>query len=366
MLNVQRALSASILALAACNAQAILIAGGDYAGADLIVGNGDVLSGTFTNVGSFSIGAGVTAYVDAGVALSVSAASANIAGVLDGSGRGSPGGAAPVGASANGIAGSGTGGGAGGLFGNCVHASGGAGGGYGAAGGNSGAYFDTDPPPPAMGGSAYGDTSSHSVAMGSGGGSAGNHCAVSPGVGGAGGAGGASIAIMTVNELMVLGQILANGDAGAQGNFVDESTSAGGGGSGGGILLDGSLTINGLLSAAGGNGGDWRVGFFGSDRWGQGGGGGAGGRIKLFGVEVDIAGLTSNVLGGSAGSSSDTSQGFEAVAGSSGSVFASFQPADMGPGDMDPDPTGSVPTPGTIALFGLGLAALSLARKKKI
>lgn len=37
--------------------------GGDWGGRDLIPANGDILSGTFTNVGNFIINAGETVYV---------------------------------------------------------------------------------------------------------------------------------------------------------------------------------------------------------------------------------------------------------------------------------------------------------------
>ena len=61
-----------------------LIVGGDYQGADLLPANGDVLSGTFTNVGRFEIDAGETVLVQPGTLLSVQAQNVLIDGVLNG------------------------------------------------------------------------------------------------------------------------------------------------------------------------------------------------------------------------------------------------------------------------------------------
>ena len=67
--------------------------GADLGGADLVVTHGDVLSGTFTNVGEFTIPAGVTVSVASGVPLSIQAGRIDVAGTLDGRGAGQPGGA---------------------------------------------------------------------------------------------------------------------------------------------------------------------------------------------------------------------------------------------------------------------------------
>ncbi len=41
------------------SAHAAMLVGGDYAGADLVPADGDVLKGTFTNVGTFHVVPGV-------------------------------------------------------------------------------------------------------------------------------------------------------------------------------------------------------------------------------------------------------------------------------------------------------------------
>ncbi|MBN1667982.1 MAG: hypothetical protein JW862_12880, partial [Anaerolineales bacterium] len=67
------------------SALAATIPGADYGGADLVPADGDVLSGTFTNVGTFWIQAGVTVFVDPGTPLSIQADTILIEGILDGS-----------------------------------------------------------------------------------------------------------------------------------------------------------------------------------------------------------------------------------------------------------------------------------------
>ncbi|MCM2356587.1 MAG: hypothetical protein NDI77_00385 [Geobacteraceae bacterium] len=63
-----------------------VIEGQDWGGADLIPADGDVLSGTFTNINRFIVGEGVTVYLGAGD-LSVQATSITINGSLVGPGR---------------------------------------------------------------------------------------------------------------------------------------------------------------------------------------------------------------------------------------------------------------------------------------
>ena len=293
-----------------------LIGGSDYGGADLTPANGDVLSGTFTNVGTLNIAAGVTVFVQPGTALSITAANIIIDGTLDGSGAGFAGGApvpytggsCPSGLPGN--SGAGPGGGGAGLFGCNIHGSGGGGGGYGGVGGRSGSFFSSSNPGQAAAGAAYGDAVSPSVAKGSGGGSGAKYtCCFLPGASGAGGAGGAAISLFgTIN---LNGSILADG---ANGKSAIQSASccpssfdgnpAGGGGSGGGVLLNGILSLDGLISATGGSGGN---GSGSTPRYGSGGGGGAGGRVKLFGPAQFGLSFQSNVSGGAAGASSSGS-----------------------------------------------------------
>ena len=138
-------------------AGAATISGGDKGGADITVANGDVLSGTFTNVGTFTIPAGVTVTVDPGVPLSITATKIVIDGTLDGTGAGFAGGVATTNSGDNGIVGEGSGPGGGGNYGQNVHGSGGGGGGYGGAGGDGAfAEYPNYPTAPGAGGVTYG------------------------------------------------------------------------------------------------------------------------------------------------------------------------------------------------------------------
>ena len=67
---------------------AATIVGTDYAGANLTPANGDVLQGTFTNVGKFTVGAGLTVFAAPGLPLAVYASTIDVQGTLSGSGRG--------------------------------------------------------------------------------------------------------------------------------------------------------------------------------------------------------------------------------------------------------------------------------------
>ena len=88
-------------------AGAVTINGGNYNGANLTPANGDVLNGVFTNVGTFTVPAGAVVYVQTGVALEIHAQNITILGTLDGSGRGSAGGAPVAGATGGNGAGAG-------------------------------------------------------------------------------------------------------------------------------------------------------------------------------------------------------------------------------------------------------------------
>ena len=59
-----RLLPVFLLLATAANA-AVAPNAGDYAGADLVLANGDTLSGTYTNVGLFSLPAGATVFIAA-------------------------------------------------------------------------------------------------------------------------------------------------------------------------------------------------------------------------------------------------------------------------------------------------------------
>lgn len=344
---------------AAPASQAALIVGGNYGGANLNLNNGDILSGTFTNIGTLSIGAGVTVFVDSGAILSVSAGSINIAGTLNGTGAGFAGGAAVANLGVdclvgqNGNVGGGPGGGGGGHFGPCVHGSGGGGGGYGGAGGRSSSAFGL---PAVAGGAAYGDASSATVAMGSGGGS-GAPYNLSSGSSGQGGSGGGAISLAAA-VIQLTGAILVDGVDGGNGVAAGTSTAAGGGGSGGSILLNGQLDLNGLLSAAGGDGGDG-----GTTGLASGGGGGSGGRIKLFGPASFGANFAYDVTGGSGGSYF-TSAFFTVDAPSAAGAAGTYNYDTARVPEPEPVPALAVPEPGGLALFGLGMAVLGAVRRR--
>lgn len=349
-----------------------IIVGHDYGGSDLLPANNAVLSGVFTNVGTFRIAAGTTVFVNLGVPLSIAADLIEIDGILDGSGAGNLGGngvpnillPSPCSIPNNtesGLPGEGLGGGGGGLFGCAIDGSGGGGGGYGGAGGRSGSDGDTAP---ALGGAMVGNASTASIEMGAGGGSGSLYDASPPGSSGAGGDGGS--AILLRGPLALTGSIIVNGTPGLSGfqlPLTNIGTSAGGGGSGGGVLLDsgpnGASSLNGSISAAGGAGGDG-----GPKEFGSGGGGGSGGRIKLFGTAVLGANFSYDISGGSEGLSAP-SRTSSATAGDDGTFFnATTLPSvdDDGDGvDDDDDRCPDTVIPESVPTVRLGVNRFVLA-----
>ncbi len=270
--------------------QAVTINGGDLGGADLIPNNGDVLSGTFTNVGLFHVKAGVTVTVQPGIILDVTSSSTIIDGVLDANGAGSAGGAQKSPPPANGNPGFGPGRGNFGEAGPCVHGGGGGGAGYGGAGGTGGYVFNNNTGVYPNNGGTYGSDTNGTIELGSGGGGGGSSCdPPATNFGAAGGAGGGAIRIAT-GSLTVNGTISANG---ATGGGAPSDGGAGGGGSGGGIALFATTVAGaGVVSAKGGTGGtEVNSGFEGD------GGGGGGGKIKLSGSVT----FTTAVNGGAPG-----------------------------------------------------------------
>src|SRR5690606_1191482 len=142
---------------------------------DVVLADGDVVSGTFTNVGEFVVPAGATVTVEPGTALVVEAEVIRIEGTLDGTGAGHAGGTGPDAPMSNGAAGEGPGAGGGGTYGGCVRGGGGGGGGYGGAGGDGG-EDSVSGAPAGGGGSTYGTADGDGIDLGSGGGSGASHC----------------------------------------------------------------------------------------------------------------------------------------------------------------------------------------------
>jgi hypothetical protein len=187
---------------------------------------------------------------------------------------------------------------------------GGGGAGYGGNGGNGGYYLVGSG---GTGGVAYGENTSETIAMGSGGGGG------ASGSGGRGGAGGGAI-WLDAEEITIEGNISANGESGKSGS--SGSAGGGGGGSGGGILIRGKdVTISGRLSANGGNGGD---GYKTSPNYGGGGGGGSGGRIKVF-HESALSDPAWSVTGGIGGSFGTSRAGNSGANGSAARIPSMYQ-----------------------------------------
>ncbi|MDE2142124.1 MAG: hypothetical protein KGJ84_06915 [Elusimicrobia bacterium] len=291
--------------LSAAGADAATITGGDYAGADLLPVNGDVLSGTFLNVRLFQLPSGTTVFAAAGAPLTIYAATIAVAGTLDASGRGQFGGSGgpAAGAGSPGFGGSATGGGGGaaGLApkGGGGGAYGGAGGvGAGAGGGAGGAVYDST-------GVFTSPISADDIFQGSGG-AGGGGGSQSPG--GSGANGGGSV-YLEGSSITVTGAILVQGATAAAtvASGFGTNPGAGGGGSGGGLLLraTGALTMTqALLNANGGNGGS-AVDPVNSNTVDPGGGGG-GGRIKVFARSAALTSVTFSTAAGSPGGSGGT------------------------------------------------------------
>ena len=291
-------------------APVVPIVGGDSGGADLTVVDGAILSGVFTNVGTFTIPAGATVTLAGGVAFEMHAKTIVIGGTLNGNGAGSAGGA---GGSHNdgtsthrGGTGLGSGGGGGGEFSRscCVHASGGGGAAYGGAGGAGGGSLDSTP---GAAGVPYGAAAWTDRRLGSGGGGGGGVDAGYLADGGAGGAGGGSI-LLDATTLTIAGSVTANGANGANGGASTYGAAGGGGGSGGAIVLVATtLTLPGMLGAKGGNGGAPNGGDASLQVYSGGGGGGGGGWVKAFvgsttnALVADVSGGAGSVNGGSSG-----------------------------------------------------------------
>jgi hypothetical protein len=161
---------------------------------------------------------------------------------------------------------------------------GGGGAGYGGEGGVGGNG--------ASGGSGYGSTTAP-TSLGSGGGN-GNHN---------GGVGGGAVKIIVSGTTTIAGTISADGGVGTGGSY-----GAGGGGSGGSVyIVTNGITGTGAISVDGGSGGKQSSGD-------DAGGGGGGGRLALYYTNGTTSGLTLSSIGGSG-------KGASAKYGAAGTIY---------------------------------------------
>ncbi len=256
----------------------------DLSGADLTPSDYETISGTYTNVGNFIIGAGDTVFIAPGEGLFIYASSVTITGHLNANGRGNPGGSGGE----NGLIG-GNGFGLGGGFGGSA-GDGGGGAGYGDSDedGQSGGDGNVDGSG-GSGGGEYNSTTTITIPFsaddiylgsGGGGGGGGNSYTTS----GSGGSGGGLI-YLQANYIAIVGSITVNGSNGGSGLNSDDcagNPGGGGGGSGGSIIiksLENFVMTNSYLSSVGGIGGATMCN---GGTTTNPGGGGAGGRIKLI------------------------------------------------------------------------------------
>lgn len=327
---MRKAILALLLAASGGPAGAAEINGGDWHGMPLEPANYDILRGTFTNVSSFTITAGDTVLVAPGTRLAVYAATVTIAGHLNASGSGLPGGAA---------GGSGLPGADG--FGPVVNGAGK--GGLPTRGGGGGGHADLDGDtasgargwPDGLGGLGGVEYDSNTILgvplspsdafLGSGGGGGGG--GGPSGQSGGGGAGGGAVYI-EAGYIVVSGTISADGLSGGVGFTPEEEaiSAGGGGGSGGAILIKsaGLLNLSGAgLSGFGGDGGSV-IHYTGNPA--NPGGGGAAGRVRLIYNSADFSGVRISTAGGTGGEST-----FDFVSdkltGSSGTVSIGLFPS---------------------------------------
>ena len=175
-------------------------------------------------------------------------------------------------------------------------------------------------------GPVYGTANADDIAMGSGGGSAGNSSGCNS-AGGVGGRGGGSIILLANVSVTIEGTVTALGEEPAPDNQMANCgngnyRAGGGGGAGGGIVIA-SDTVSGpgtaIVRASGGRGGE-ALGEPLNQTWGWAGGGGGGGRIKLYAPNNTFTGKT-EVLGGAGGKFPATGNSFGADPGAAGSTF---------------------------------------------
>jgi hypothetical protein len=182
-------------------------------------------------------------------------------------------------------------------------------------------------------GSVYGTASGDDVALGSGGGAAGNSLYCS-GSGGHGGRGGGAIVLLGSVELSIDGLVSARG---AEPDAADDTCGyrgGGGGGSGGTlVVVSPTLTGGGKLDVSGGRGGE-ALGLVteGADyeSWAWSGGGGGGGRLKVFSASDAFSGSRA-ADGGQGGLVPEALYGIVGEAGDDGTTTStSIVPASFG------------------------------------
>ena len=245
--------------------------GGDHEGADWTPADTTVIGGVHYGIGAFLVTTGWTVIVDTTSELEVYADTVSVVGTINGNSRGVQGGTG---------SGGGAGGGAQGTYDGGYKGGGGAG--YGGAGGDGG--LSGANPPAASGGSTYGTASDATISMGSAGGGGGD-------AGDEGGDGGGSVALYG-NSISVTGTINCNGGIGQN----TGSRGSGGGGSGGGILLlAGAVVATGTFNCVGGNSQSAGVA-------GEGGSGGGGRIIIIYSTSINITGISTSVIAGTAAS----------------------------------------------------------------
>ncbi len=203
--------------------------------------------------------------------------------------------------------------------------------GSGASYGGSGAFGAGAQAP----GPVYGDAALYDLFGGSGGGGGRSNSPSSSG--GGGGGGGGALELVAMDTLTVDGTLSADGGNGGRG-----IVGGGGGASGGGVLLAGNtLNFSGIINATGGDG----AAPFGN---GWGGGGGGGGRVAFYANSLNDTG-TVDVTGGVAGIG---------VWGSGGAGAA---------GTYDPTQSfpHAIPEPATLALALLGWMSIGLRTPRR-
>ena len=170
---------------------------------------------------------------------------------------------------------------------------------------------------------AQGTDNGDEIALGSGGGAAGNSCGCTD-AGGPGGRGGGSISLLANDWVNIEGIVSALGEEPPPDDSQCGYRPGGGGGSGGGIVVAADIVMGpdaATLRASGGRGGE-ALGNVGDQTWGWSGGGGGGGRVKVYAPDNQWTGKT-DVTGGLGGKFPATGQSFGGDPGAAGTTFVS-------------------------------------------